>query len=342
MKEGTEEVVEFVQGAGGRAMGELIDAHILPGFTEKNAGTVGLDMLDDGGSIDIGGEKELILTTDSHVVQPLFFPGGDIGRLAVSGTVNDLAVMGAEPSALTCSLIIEEGFPMEKLDEILESMDRTLQEAGTPLITGDTKVLRSGELDGVLINTAGIGISERPIPDSGMVPGNKILVSGSIGDHGMALMQHREGLTFESRLRSDVAPVTGIVSRALSVGGVTAMKDPTRGGLAEALSEMAKKSDVGVSIEEDSIPVKESTRGIASLIGISPYQVANEGKVVMSVKEEKADELLRAVGEDSLGGEAALIGQVTNERPGKVIMETKVGGRRFLEPPEGDPVPRIC
>ncbi|MFW6071165.1 MAG: hydrogenase expression/formation protein HypE [Candidatus Bipolaricaulota bacterium] len=342
MSKKEEGTVQITHGAGGRKMGELLGKHVLSSLTNKSAGEIGLDQLDDGATVDNGEGRTLVLTTDSHVVNPLFFPGGDIGRLAVCGTVNDLAVMGAEPIALTSSLIIEEGFPFSKLDGVMESMEESSKEARVPIITGDTKVMGKGDLDGLAINTAGLGVVDRPVSDAGMEPGDRVIISGTVGDHGMALMQYREGLSFKTKLESDIAPLNEMLGEATRAGEVTAMKDPTRGGLAAALNEMADKSGYGLTIKEKAVPIREAVTGIANLLGISPYEVANEGKAIIVVKEEDAENVLGALKSHPLGEEAALVGKVTRENPGKVIMKTQVGGRRFLEAPMGDPVPRIC
>ncbi|MCF7890507.1 hydrogenase expression/formation protein HypE [Candidatus Bipolaricaulota bacterium] len=337
-----EETVQLTHGAGGRAMGELLEKHVLNTFTRKSAGEIGLDQLDDGATIDLPGEGTLVLTTDSHVVNPLFFPGGDIGKLAVCGTVNDLAVMGADPIALTSSIIVEEGFPIPELRRVMGSMEESSAESGVPIITGDTKVLEKGDMDGLAINTAGIGLAEESISDAGMNPGDRVILTGTIGDHGMALMQYREGLSFRTELKSDIAPLNDLLKRASEAGDITAMKDPTRGGIAAALNEMAQKSDLGLSIKEELVPVREAVSGIAELIGISPYEVANEGKAIITAGEETAREVVESLQSHPLGRDARIIGEVNRERPGRVIMETEIGGRRFLEAPLGDPVPRIC
>ncbi|MFB6290359.1 MAG: hydrogenase expression/formation protein HypE [Candidatus Bipolaricaulia bacterium] len=334
--------VQLTHGAGGRAMGELLKNHVINNFTDKSAGNIGLDQLDDGATIDLPAEGTLVLTTDSHVVNPLFFPGGDIGQLAVCGTVNDLAVMGADPVALTCSLIIEEGFSISELDRVMSSMDESARESDVPIITGDTKVLEKGDMDGMTINTAGIGLAKEPISDAGMNPGDKVIITGNIGDHGMALMQYREGLSFRTKLKSDITSLTGLLGTARDSGDITAMKDPTRGGIAAALNEMAQKSGLGITIDEESVPVRDAVSGIAELIGISPYEVANEGKALITATAETASEVLESLKKHPLGGNARIIGEVNRDWSGKVIMETEVGGRRFLEAPLGDPIPRIC
>jgi len=336
-----DERITLLHGAGGELMGELLE-RILK-FTKTSVGGIGLKELDDGAVIPLGGTN-LVFTTDSHVVQPIFFPGGDIGRLAVAGTVNDLAVMGAQPLALSCGLVIPEGFPIKELEKVMESMDRALEEAGTVLITGDTKVLGHGELDGLIINTTGVGLAERIITDAGLRIGDKIIVTGTVGDHGMALLAHREGLEFETSLESDVAPINHLIAEALQAGGegITAMKDPTRGGLAACLNDLARKSGVGITVHDEKIPLREEVRGLGELLGIDPLEIANEGKVVIGVAPERAEAVVEALKRHPQGREAAVIGEATADYPRKVILVTEVGGRRFLENPVGDPVPRIC
>ncbi|MEN6610881.1 MAG: hydrogenase expression/formation protein HypE [Methanoregulaceae archaeon] len=329
--------VNLMHGAGGEVMGELLQ--VLTKFSHNNAGGIGLEALDDGAVIPLNGAN-LVFTTDSHVVRPIFFPGGDIGRIAVSGTVNDLAMMGARPIALSCGMIIEEGFDVNDLARIVQSMDDALGECGASIVTGDTKVVEKGALDGIFINTAGIGVAEKPIRDNGLVPGDRIIVSGTLGDHGIAIMAHREGFDLGEQIRSDVAPLWGMVQTALAAGDIHAMKDPTRGGFASIINEMARKSKVSVRIEEELIPIRKSVRSAAGMLGIDPLEVANEGKVVMGVRAEDAEAVLAALRSHPYGRDAAIIGRVVEGS--RVIMETKIGGERFVEPPMGDPVPRVC
>ena len=329
--------VELAHGAGGEVMGELLKT--LTRFTHCNAGGIGLEALDDGAIIPIGG-KNLVFTTDSHVVRPLFFPGGDIGRLAVCGTVNDLSVMGGRPLALSCGMVIEEGFDIGDLERIVASMDEALGEACASMVTGDTKVVERGGLDGIVINTAGIGIAERVIRDNGLQTGDRIIVSGTLGDHGLAILTHREGFDMGEQIRSDVAPVWGIVERILAAGEVHAMKDPTRGGFASIINEMARKSGKRIIVDQESIPIRRSVRSAADMLGIDPLEVANEGKVVLGVPASDADAVLAAIRTHPLGRDAAIVGIVTEGSA--VIMRTAIGGERFIEPPMGDPVPRVC
>jgi hydrogenase expression/formation protein HypE len=323
-------------GAGGELMEELL-RELLPQISRTGEGSVTLEDLDDGATFPAG-EGEMVLTTDAHIVDPPFFPGGDIGRLAAAGTANDLAVMGAKPVAFACSLVVREGFPIEDLKRIYRSIDEVLKEVDAHLITGDTKVGDTGEVD-VIVTMTGVGRVVRLVRDSGLRPGDVILVTGTIGDHGMTILAAQQGL--ETDLESDVAPVWEAVEAALEVGGVTAMKDPTRGGLAGALNEMAEKSGVRIVIEEERIPMREEVRVLSEMLGVDPLHVANEGKAVIGVREELAEDVLEAVRSTSVGRDAEIIGRV-EEGPPRVEMETEVGGTRIVERPIGDPVPRVC
>ena len=335
--------ISMIHGAGGEGMGEVLDLLSNLSHTKtKGVGSIGLEALDDGAVIPLGagGEYNIVFTTDSHVVRPLFFPGGDIGRISVAGTVNDLAMMGAKPLALSCGMIIEEGFSFDELKKILASMDDALGEVDAALVTGDTKVVERGAVDGIIINTAGIGIAERVISDAGLRIGDIIIVSGTLGDHGLSILVTREGFDLRDQIVSDVAPIYGVVAAAMAAGEVHAMKDPTRGGFANAINEMAKKAGVQVRIEEAYLPLRESVLSAAAVLGIDPLEVANEGKVVMGVAPEDANAVLEAIRAHPYGKDAAICGRVVEGRD--VIMETIAGGERFIEPPLGDPVPRVC
>jgi len=326
-----------MHGAGGEVMGELL--RVITNLKHNNAGGIGLEALDDGAVIPIGGQN-IVFTTDSHVISPIFFPGGDIGRIAVSGTINDLAMMGGRPIALSCGMIIPEGFDVADLERIVASMDAALDESGASLVTGDTKVLERGALDSIIINTAGIGVADRVVRDNGLVPGDKIIVSGTIGDHGIAIMAHREGFDFGGQIHSDVAPLWTLVEQALAAGDIHAMKDPTRGGFANAINEMASKSRVGVIIDEEALPFQKSVLSAAGMLGIDPLEVANEGKVIMGVAPGDADAVLAALRSHPYGRGAAIVGEVVEGS--HVILQTAIGGERFIEAPIGDPVPRVC
>jgi hydrogenase expression/formation protein HypE len=333
-------------GAGGRAMRRLIAENFLAAFATdppEPAGVVGLAAMDDGAAIRIG-QQWLVFTTDSHVIQPLFFPGGDIGRLSISGVVNDLAVMGAtDVLGLSCSVVLEEGFARPDLARILTSMREACQEARATVVTGDTKVMGRGEIDGIVINTSGIGLTSRVVTDRGLRAGDCIIVTGTVGDHGMAVMATRHGLGLDAGVLSDVAPINSLVAAALAAepGAITAMKDPTRGGVASALHEMAEKGRVGIVVDEAAVPVRTEVRGIAELVGVDPLLVANEGKAVMAVRPDAVARVLDALRAHPRGREAAVIGRCTDDRPGMVVLETGFG-RRLVVEPEGEPMPRIC
>jgi hydrogenase expression/formation protein HypE len=329
--------VNMMHGAGGEVMGELL--RTLTKFKHNNAGGIGLEALDDGAVIPFNGEN-LVFTTDSHIVRPIFFPGGDIGRISICGTINDLAMMGGKPLALSCGMIIEEGFEVDDLARIVASMDEALGEAGANLVTGDTKVMERGALDKIAINTAGIGVAKTIVRDNGLLPGDVIIVSGTLGDHGLAIMAYREGFDLGEQILSDVSPLWGLVEKVLAAGTVHAMKDPTRGGFASAINEMAKKSRVCVRVQEEKIPIRKNVRSAAGMLGIDPLEVANEGKVVMGVPASCADAILDALHSHKYGKDAAVVGTVI--KGAHVIMETAIGGERFIEPPMGDPVPRVC
>jgi len=330
-------------GAGGRAMRSLIEEVFLRNAPELSEREVGPRAMDDGAALWIG-DRWIVVTTDSHVVHPIVFPGGDIGRLAVCGTVNDLAMMGAtDVLALTCAAVLEEGFPRAELERIRESMEAACAESGARIVTGDTKVMGRGELDGIVLNTTGVAVTSRIVRDSGLRPGDRIIVTGSIGDHGLAVMAARHALKLEGNLRSDVAAINGLVRGALDAGGegLVAMKDPTRGGLSSALHEMAGKSGVGILLEEPRIPITDAVRAAGELLGIDPLHVANEGKAVIGVAPEAVDVVLEALRMHPLGREAVVVGTCIAERPGAIILDTGVG-RRLLAEPEGELLPRIC
>ncbi|HVX38563.1 MAG TPA: hydrogenase expression/formation protein HypE [Gemmatimonadaceae bacterium] len=345
----TAPVIGMKHGAGGSAMRRLIAQTLTRGFVDAPLATpqsVGLAAFDDGAAIQIAADQWLVLTTDSHVVQPIEFPGGDIGRLAIAGTVNDLAMMGAtEPLGLTCGVIIEEGFPLGALERVQCSMQAACVEAGVTVVTGDTKVMRKGEIDGLVINTAGAAITRRVVRDSGLAAGDAIIVTGSSADHGMALMAARNGFAIEGDLASDVAPINGLVRAALAAApdAIVAMKDPTRGGLAGSLHEMAAKARVGILIHEDSLPVRPAARALADMLGIDPMHVANEGKAVLGVRGGRAAaaRVLDALRAHPLGRDAAIVGEALGEHAGRVILDTGIG-RRLVAEPEGEPLPRIC
>lgn len=335
--------VSMREGGGGPAMRVLIEELFVKGFAEPGNDGIGLSAMDDGAVFRVG-DKWVVLTTDSHVIHPIFFPGGDIGKLSICGTVNDLAMMGAvEPLGLTSAVILEEGFPIADLETIQRSMVEACRLAGTTVVTGDTKVMGRGEIDRIVLNTTGVGIADRVIRDNGLREGDRIIVTGTIGDHGLAIMSLRHGLGLEGELFSDVAPINGLIRAALdsTSDGIVAMKDPTRGGVASALHEMAAKSGVGIVVEEGALPVTDAVRSSGELLGIDPLHVANEGKALIGVRPEAADAVLAALRDHPLGRRAALIGTCIAQRPGSIIIDTGFG-KRLLSEPVGEPLPRIC
>ena len=331
-------LVQLKHGAGGRAMRAFIES-VFVGEGEAAE----LLAMDDGAAIPFG-DRWLVVTTDAHVVQPIFFPGGDIGRLSVSGVVNDLAMMGAcDVLALTASVIVEEGFPIEQLRRVQASVRAACREASAPILTGDTKVMGKGELDGLIIATSGLGVTDRVVRDAGLQIGDAIVITGTIGDHGLAVLSARHALGLDGDLRSDVAPLNGLIRAALAAGGnaIHAMKDPTRGGVTSALSEMAEKAAVCVVLDQASLPMSDPARAAAEVLGIDPLSVANEGKALLGVAPEALGRVLAALRAHPLGARAACIGRVTAEHPGALLLDTGFGRRRLFER-DGDPMPRIC
>lgn len=338
-----EALITMRHGAGGRAMRMLIEQTLAAGFADLPVDGIGIAAMDDGAALRVG-DRWLIVTTDSHVIHPVFFPGGDIGRLAVAGTVNDLAMMGATtPLGLTSAVIIEEGFRQADLERIQRSMLETCREVGVPIVTGDTKVMGRGELDGIVINTTGVALTDTVIRDAGLRPSDRILVTGSIGDHGIALMARRHDLALDGDLSSDVAPINGLIRAALDAvpGAVTAMKDPTRGGVSSAVHEMAEKSGVSVILCEPELPVTPVVRAAAEMLGLDPLHIANEGKAIIGVRADAAERVLSALRAHPQGQGAAIIGECLADHPGRVVLDTGIG-RRLVSEPDGEPLPRIC
>jgi hydrogenase expression/formation protein HypE len=331
--------IVMAHGGGGRLSAELLRGVFLPAFDNDV-----LARLEDQATLPWSGGR-LAFTTDSFVVRPLFFPGGDIGKLAVNGTVNDLAVGGARPLYLSAAFILEEGLPLADLERIVQSMRDACREAGVRLVTGDTKVVDQGKGDKVFITTAGIGV----VPDGLLLsiasarPGDRIVLSGTIGDHGMAILSRREGIEFESAIESDTASLGGLVEAMLATRvGIRAMRDPTRGGLAATLHELAQASRVGVGVDEERIPVRPPVKGACELLGLDPLTVANEGKLVAVVEAGDAETLVRAMRAHPLGRDAAVIGEVQADGPGIVRLRSRVGGERIVTQLAGEALPRIC
>ena len=333
------EKVLLGHGSGGKLSAQLVERIFLPAF-----GNPTLDQLNDQATFSIDGVR-LAMTTDSFVVKPLFFPGGDIGSLAVHGTVNDLAMGGAQPLYLSVAFILEEGLPLDTLQRVTESLQRAAHAAGVQIVTGDTKVVEQGKGDGLFINTTGIGV----VP-GGLIlgsdqarPGDVIVLSGSLGDHGIAILAQREGLEFETTIESDSAPLHGLVDAILATGAtIRCMRDPTRGGLSSSLNEIAVRSHIGMVIDEENIPVHEEVRGACELLGLDPLYVANEGKMIAIVEPAAVGMVIEAMRGHVYGREARIIGTVVDQHRGTVVMKTTFGTTRIVDMLSGDQLPRIC
>jgi len=328
----------LAHGSGGRLAHQLVERSFVKALVNPI-----LAKLDDSAVFEIGGR--LAFTTDSYTVSPIFFPGGDIGKLAVCGTVNDLAMSGAKPLYLSLAFIIEEGLSQKELGQIVVSIQKATQEAGVKIITGDTKVVNRGSADRLFINTAGIGIIPEGVDISGSNarPGDKVILSGAIGEHGIAVLSRREGLSFSTNLKSDCAPLAKLVMEMLAASpSIHCLRDPTRGGLATALNELATQSRVGIRIEEEKVPTREEVLAACEMLGLDPLYIANEGKLIAIVPAEDAESVLTAMSRNHYGKEAAIIGEVTAKHPGRVVMKTSLGTTRIVDMLVGDPLPRIC
>ena len=348
--------ITMLHGAGGTVMHDLVKNYIVKAFGGLSDAEVPLEAMDDAAVVD-----DIVFKSDSHAVKPIFFPGGDIGRLSISGTVNDISCLGATPRALACGFIMEEGLAMSDLERILASMRSTCIEAGVGIVTGDTKVVEKGALGGCVMNVSGIGkrtpalerdlevvkqfrpdFAARWTLDSNLRVGDKIILSGTIGDHGLAVLSAQEGLKFGSDIKSDVKPLNKLIQRMLGeVGGVVAIKDPTRGGLADALHEWTEKSKAGILLEESKVPIRDDVRAACEMLGLDPMEVGNEGKIIIGAVPQKAEEIAKFLRATPEGKNAQVIGEVTAQFNG-VAMQTVVGGKRVIARPIGDPIPRIC
>jgi hydrogenase expression/formation protein HypE len=348
--------ITMLHGAGGLVMHDLVKNYIVKYFSGLgNDAEVPLEAMDDAAVIG-----DIVFKSDSHAVKPIFFPGGDIGRLSISGTVNDISCLGAMPYALACGLILEEGLALSDLERILASMRQACLEAGVGIVTGDTKVVEKGALGGCVMNISGIGkrtpalesnlavvrkyreLKARWTLDSNFAVGDKIILSGTIGDHGLAVLSAQQGLKFGSQILSDVKPLNRMIQSLLgSTGGVVSMKDPTRGGLADALNEWTEKSKIGILIQEDKVPIHQDVQTACEMLGLDPLEIGNEGKIIIGSVPEKAQEILQFLKQTSEGKDAQIIGEATTQFKG-VAMQTLVGGKRIIAKPVGDPVPRIC
>jgi len=332
--------VTLGHGGGGRLTQTLIDELFLAAF-----GDAASDDLHDGALLEVD-RGTLAFSTDSFVISPLFFPGGNIGSLAVHGTVNDLAMCGARPLLLSAAFILEEGLPLEQLWRVAHSMGQAAGQAGVSIATGDTKVVERGKGDGVFITTTGVGtvLPGAQIAPARAQPGDVVLISGAIADHGIAIMSVREGLAFETELCSDSASLAGMVERMIGIAGekIHVLRDPTRGGLASALNEIATTAAVGIALDETRIPLHDQVRGACEILGLDPLYVANEGKCLVIAERCVADALIESMRSDPLGREAAIIGEVVEEGPGQVVLRSRIGGRRVVDMISGEQLPRIC
>lgn len=330
--------ITMAHGSGGAPMHKLIKGLVL-----KELHNPILEKLTDSALLRIRGGR-LAFTTDSYVVKPLFFPGSDIGRLAVYGTVNDLSVCGAKPLFISCGIIIEEGLEVKALEKVIRSMKEASRIAGVSIVTGDIKVVEKGKCDKLYINTSGIGVREgrRELSADTIRVGDRIILSGSIGDHGVSVLAAREGISLGGRLRSDAAPLNRLISRILKVDGVRFMRDPTRGGVAATLNEIVEERGFGILIDERNIFVKPAVFAAVELLGLDPLYIANEGKAVVIASEKSSPKALKEMRKDNAGKKARIIGEVTKEYKGKVVLKTKVGGRRIIDMPIGENLPRIC
>ena len=333
------DIITLDHGSGGETSHELVDEIFVSRLDNEF-----LRKLDDSAVLEFSGQT-LAMTTDSYVVDPIFFPGGNIGSLAVHGTINDLAMQGAHPLYLTLGLMLEEGLPMQDLKKIIDSVAEASQEAGVKIVAGDTKVVPRGNMDKIFINTSGIGIIPHGVDVSShnARPGDKLLINGNIGDHGMAILSRREGLNFETPLKSDSAPLNSLVARMLGASSnIHVLRDPTRGGVATALNEIARNSHVGVVVLEEALPISRPVLSAAELLGLDPLYVANEGKCLVVASDEDVSKVLRAMKKGNYGKNSTIIGEITADNPGRVLLKTKVGGTRIISMLTGEQLPRIC
>jgi hydrogenase expression/formation protein HypE len=333
------DIITLAHGGGGSKTKQIIDDIIM-----RYLGNPILKKLDDAACLHVP-ESEMVFTTDSYVVTPLFFPGGDIGKLSVCGTINDLVMQGAEPKYISLSLILEEGFAIAELEKIIKSAGEVLKKTKVLAVTGDTKVVERGSGNGIFINTAGIGVRRREVDVhvSNAKPGDVVIITGTIGDHGISIMGQRKGLKLESKLISDVAPLGDMICPLINkISAIHVLRDPTRGGIAAALCDIAEKSNVGICIEESLLKVKDEVRGVCGLLGFDPLNIANEGKAIVICPEEDSKKALKILKSHSLGKESYIVGRVTLESAGTVLLKTNIGGKRIVSVPSGENLPRIC
>ena len=319
--------IESAHGAGGKIMQRLLEEVVIPSFSRRKIGSIGLDEMDDGATVQVAGTN-LIVCTDAHTVHPIFFPGGNLGTLTACGTVNDISVMGARPIAMTNTIIVEEGTEIDTLHTILKSLNDIIEPLGIAMVAGDTKVMPPGTLDGLIMSTTGIGeiYLDKPVSDGGAKESDDLIISGPIGDHGTVLLAHREGLEFETSLTSDVAPLWNPIRDCLDVGGVHAMKDPTRGGTAVALNEIASKSKLELEIQESNIPVRPAVQSLCEVMAVDPSYT---------------EDIHAVLGKHDSTKDAQIVGKFLKGSP-RVLMKTAIGGRKVIQVPYGEPVPRVC
>ncbi|MFX1526800.1 MAG: hydrogenase expression/formation protein HypE [Promethearchaeota archaeon] len=348
MKKVSSSVIRLAHGSGGLLQEELIN-FITNNITYKNVNKgIGVEELDDGATIPLEDyDKEIVVTSDGYTVYPLFFPGGNLGILSVCGTVNDLLMMGAQPLAITSIIIIEEGLKFDLLEKIINSFNYKAREANIAIIAGDTKIMPRGTLNELIMAITGIGIKAKHIKilDNNLQPKDKIIITGSIGDHGTALISSREGLNISSDLESDVntlLEVYDVLKPDINNNYIHAMKDPTRGGIAAALNDWAMKSNIGIMLDEDSIPIKKQVFAVCEMLGLDPFNIASEGRALLSVDPNQAENILQKIKSTKIGKDANIIGEVIAENNKKVLLKTLVGGTRFIEMPVGEVIPRIC
>lgn len=333
------ERIQMDHGAGGRASHDLVAKTFMPALANPI-----LSELNDSALLNFQ-DVRLAMSTDSYVVDPIFFPGGDIGSLAVHGTVNDLAMRGAQPCYLSVGFILEEGLEIDDLERLLASMAEAARDAGVQVVAADTKVVERGKADRIFINTAGVGVIAPGVDVAGQnaKPGDLVLINGPVGDHGIAVLSTREGLSFQTEIQSDSAPLNGLVNDMLEVSrNIHVLRDPTRGGIATALNEVANQSAVGIELEESSLPVRPEVNAACEMLGLDPLYVANEGKVLALVAPEDAEQVLHKMRQHPLGRQSCIIGRVVSEHPGRVVLQTGIGGRRIVDMLSGEQLPRIC
>lgn len=347
-KKESSNVIRLAHGAGGVLQEELIE-FITKNIPFKNVNNgIGVEELDDGATIPLSNyDREIVVTADGHTIYPLFFPGGDLGTLSVCGTVNDIIMMGAKPIAITSMIIMEEGFKFSELEKIINSMNLMVKMANIAIIAGDTKIMPKGTLNEIIIATTGIGIKNKNIKilDNNIKTGDRIILTGSIGDHGTALMASREGINISTDLKSDISlllEIYDVLKFDISNNHIHAMKDPTRGGIAAALNDWATKSNVTIWIDEEKVPIKKQVTAICDMLGLDPYNIASEGRALLAVDPEHSMNILEKIKSTEIGKDAKIIGEVKSDNPKRVLLKTIVGGTRFIDMPLGEPIPRIC